>query len=301
MRGWVLPVMRRRFPLAAAAALLLIAGCGGSSTVGPTPLPPPGEVVLVGAGDIAFCSDLAPAEATAKLLDGTSGTIFTAGDNVQGAGSLSDYRDCFAPTWGRHIQRIRPSPGNHDYDTAGGSPYYSYFGSNAGSDLGYYSYDLGTWHIISLNSNIAAGPGSPQFDWLATDLTQTGAPCTLAYWHHPLFSSGQNGATLSMQSVWHLLYAYGVDVVLNGHDHVYERFGPQDANGVADAAHGIRQFTVGTGGAPLYPFVRVSANSEVRGRAHGILKLTLRSGSYGWEFMPVAGQSLHDAGSAVCH
>jgi len=302
MRGWVLPVMRRRFPVAAAAALLLIAGCGGSSTVGPTPPPTPGEAVLVGAGDIALCSDLAPAEATAKLLDTIYATVFTAGDNVQGVGTIEEYRECFEPTWGRHKGHMQPAPGNHDYATAGGAAYFDYFSGLAGSPgASYYSYRLGSWHILALDSNIAISAGSPQLRWLARDLNEAQTECTLAYFHHPLFSSGPNGPTPAVQDLWRVLHSYGVDVVVCGHDHLYERFRLQNPDGQLDSAGGIRQFVVGTGGAPLYQAVRPAANSDVRASVHGVLKLTLRYGAYDWEFVPVAGQSFRDSGTGACH
>ena len=288
--------------LALAAGMAWLAGCGGNTTTGPTPTPPSSAVVLVGAGDIALCDDLTAAEATAKLLDATSGAVYTTGDNVYYTGTLENFRRCYDPTWGRHVTRTRPTPGNHEYSEPGAAGYFAYFGSNAGpADLGYYSYDLGAWHIIALNNYVPAGPGSAQLDWLAGDLSDNPAPCILAYWHHPLFSSGPNGPGPKMQDVWRLLYAHGVEIVLNGHDHLYERFGLQDPDGRPDPTRGIRQFTVGTGGAPLYPFVRISPNSEVRASFYGVLKLALGAGAYSWEFMSIAGQSFHDAGTGTCH
>lgn len=295
-------VCAMRRVIACAAATAWLSSCGGNTPTGPTPPPPSGDAVLVGAGDIAWCSDLTAAEATAKLLDATPGTIFTAGDNVYDNGSLESFQRCYEPNWGRHKNRTRPSPGNHEYDAAGAAGYFAYFGSNAGpANLGYYSYNLGTWHIVSLNSLVPAKSGSAQLAWLESDLSENQAPCTLAYWHFPLFSSGQNGPKQAMQDVWRLLYDQGVDVVLSGDDHLYERFGPQDPDGRRDPARGIRQFTVGTGGAALYQFVRVAPNSEVRFSAYGVLKLTLRSGTYDWEFLPVAGGSFRDFGTGPCH
>jgi 3',5'-cyclic AMP phosphodiesterase CpdA len=294
--------MRRLAVFAAGAAIVAVARCGGNTATGPSPPPAAGESVLVGAGDIALCSALAPAEATAKLLDAIPGTVFTAGDNVQAVGAMEEFRQCFDPTWGRHKTRMQPSPGNHDYATAGGAAYFEYFGGIAGSPgASYYSYDLGSWHIISLDSNIAAGPGSPQLEWLAKDLKTAWTQCTLAYFHHPLFTSGPNGPNVAVQDMWRVLYARGVDVIVNGHDHLYERFRLQDPDGQPDSAHGIREFIAGTGGAPLYQAVRVAANSEVRASVHGVLKLILRNGTYDWVFVSVAGQPFRDSGTDACH
>jgi acid phosphatase type 7 len=260
--------------------------------------------VFVGAGDIGHCDPeyMGNAEATARLLDATSGTIFTTGDNVQKAGAFEEYRDCFSPTWHRHVGRIRPSPGNHDYQTASGAAYFSYFGAAAGpSGLGYYSYDLGAWHIISLNGNVSMKAGSAQANWLKQDLDASRALCTLAYWHQPLFTSSTHGYDATSLNAWQLLYDHGAEVVLNGHDHWFERFAPQDPSGRRDDARGIRQFTVGTGGYALYDLVRLQPNSEVHGSAHGVLKLTLRGDSYDWQFIPIAGASFTDSGTGTCH
>jgi acid phosphatase type 7 len=252
------------------------------------------------AGDIADCG--AGATATAALLDDLPGTVLTVGDNVYPTGSAADYRACYEPTWGRHKARTRPSPGNHDYDQPRAAPYFAYFGANAGPEgRGYYGFDLGAWHVVSLNSNVAAEAGSAQERWLRADLAAHPAPCALAYWHHPLFSSGAHGNDPRMRDVWRVLYAYGVDVVLNGHDHGYERFGRQDPDGGADPEHGIRQFVVGTGGATLRPFGAPQALSRVReSAAHGVLRLTLRPTGYEWQFVPVSGRAFLDAGSGTC-
>jgi acid phosphatase type 7 len=267
------------------------------------------DEVFVGAGDIAgfWTQD----EATAKLLDNIvtqfpSAMVFTAGDNAYPNGAAAEFNTYYAPTWGRHKARTRPSPGNHDYNSSGAGPYYSYFGANAGpAGRGYYSYNLGpSWHIISLNSNVAAGAGSAQEQWLRTDLEAAiTAPCTLAYWHHPRFSSGANhGNDARTDALFRALYEYGTDVVVTGHDHIYERFAPQDPNAQADPT-GIREFVVGTGGAGLYGIGTIRANSEVRGGApngaHGVLKLTLKEGNYDWEFISIAGQTFRDTGNAA--
>lgn len=306
---------RSLLPVLALCVLSGALACSGGSTTptSPSEAPPSAmavplpaasaPAVLVGAGDIAHCGpDLATAESTASLLDTIDGTVFTAGDNSQDSGTDREYRECFEPTWGRHKARMRPSPGNHDYGTAGAAPYFAYFGALAGAPGGgYYSYEVGGWHVIALNSNIPMGAGSPQAAWLRHDLESSQSRCTVAYWHHPLVSSGTNGGTEAVRDAWSVLYEYGTEIVLNGHDHLFERFAPQDAAGRSDPARGIRQFTVGTGGYPLYEVKRLQPNSEVLGRAHGVLKLTLHADSYEWRFIPVPGSSFSDSGAGVCH
>ena len=261
---------------------------------------PAANEVFVGAGDIAKCG-VGDAEATAKLLDRIPGTVFTLGDNVQDAGADAEYANCFEPTWGRHRSRMLPTVGNHDWFGGHGRPYFSYFGASAGpAGLGYYSQTVGAWHVISLNSEIPAGPGSPQYEWLKADLAASPAACTLAMWHRPLFTSGPNENAAHMRDAWRLLGHYGAELVLSGHNHMYERFAPQDADGRADP-RGPRQFVVGTGGYPLYGRARAQAHSEVLdANTWGVLKLTLKSASYAWEFVPVAGKSFRDSGSGTC-
>ena len=264
----------------------------------PTPLP---VAVLVGAGDIANC-DPNGAEATARLLDHIDGTVVTLGDHAYPNGTGSDFERCYEPTWGRHKQRTRPSPGNHDYQSNRAAPYFAYFGANAGpAGRGYYSYDLGAWHIIALNSHIAAGSDSDQAMWLRADLAANPVACTLAYWHVPLFSSGAvHGNDNTMKAIWDILAEAGADGVVAAHEHTYERFAPQTSSGRADP-NGIRQFVVGTGGAGLYAFGQIQPNSEARSNdSYGVLKLTLRATSYDWEFVPVAGRTFSDSGSAAC-
>ena len=258
------------------------------------------DVVFVGAGDIANCDLLSGARATATLLDGIEGTIFTLGDHAYAQGTKAEFRECYEPTWGRHKARTRPTPGNHDYMTDRGRPYFDYFGAAAGSPkLGYYSFDLGAWHIISLNSSVPGGVPA-QAKWLREDLAAHPVDCVLAYWHEPVYSSGPHTPEQTMHGLWSILYKAGADVVMNGHDHLYERFAPQDDRGRPDAA-GIRQFIVGTGGGGVYAFGRVAANSEVRNNTtYGVLKLTLSPGRYAWEFVPMAGSQFRDSGSAAC-
>jgi acid phosphatase type 7 len=276
-----------------------------SPAVAPSLVRWPNEVNLIGAGDIAWCFHYGD-EATAKLLDTLRGTVFTAGDNVYREGTASEYADCYNPTWGRHKARTRPSPGNHDYLTSRGAPYYAYFGSRAGpSGRGYYSYTLGSWHVISLNSNVSMAAGSAQYTWLQHDLAASTALCTLAYWHHPLFASGiQVGGSTGSKPLWNLLYAAGADVVVVGHEHNYERFAPQTPGGLANASYGLREFVVGTGGKTLSNEVRSPrlANSQVfNGMTWGVLVLRLGEGGYRWKFVPVSGRSFTDAGSTACH
>jgi len=282
----------------ALAALALLVGCGGD-----IPGAPLDGVVLVGAGDIADCGSGGD-EATALLLDGISGTVFTAGDNAYDDGTAQEFADCYAPSWGRHRARTRPSPGNHDYNTAGAAPYYAYFGANAGpAGVGYYSYDLGTWHIVSLNSNIAMSAGSAQEQWLRADLAAAaGASCVLAYWHHPRFSAGTHGNSTSVGPLWDALYELGADVVVNGHEHNYQRFLPQAPDGARDDARGLVEFVVGTGGRGHTDLVAPIANlATANTDTDGVLKLTLGDGAFAWEFVPVAGRSYRDAGSRPCH
>ena len=259
-------------------------------------------MVFVGAGDIANCGTTTD-EATAKLLDGISGTVFTAGDNAYTNGTDAEFAACYEPTWGRHKARTRPAPGNHDYNTSGATGYFNYFGASAGpSGRGYYSYDLGDWHIISLNSEVGTSPGSAQEVWLRADLAANTKQCTLAYWHKPRFSSGEHGNDNVSQPLWQALYEFNAEVVVTGHDHNYERFAPQTATGVADATRGLREFVVGTGGTDLRGVGTPIANSEVvNSDTHGVMKFTLRAGGYDWEFIPIAGKTFTDRGSGTCH
>jgi hypothetical protein len=239
--------------------------------------------------------------ATARLLDRFSGTVFTAGDNAYMTGTREEFQNCYGPGWGRHLSRTRPSIGNHDFIN-GGAAYFQYFGASAGfAGAGYYSYAVGPWKVIALNSEIPSGTGSAQMDWLVNELATTGASCTAVYWHRPLFSSGRHGDNPDMRVVWRTLYQFNVDLVIGGHDHTYERFAPQDPDGRFDPARGIREFVVGTGGAPLYEFPNVRPNSEVRAAVWGVAAFTLGPGGYQWEFVPVEGQTFHDSGSGSCH
>ena len=278
-------------------------GKSGTSAVTVTAPSGGGSNVFVGAGDISDCGNDND-EATAKLLDGIAGTVYTTGDNVYSSGTATEFATCYDPTWGRHKARTKPAPGNHDYNTSGASGYYGYFGSLAGpSGRGYYSFDLGDWHIISLNSEVSMSAGSAQEIWLRADLAASTKQCTLAYWHKPRFSSGTNhGSLSSAQPLWQALYDFHAEIVLNGHEHNYERFAPQTPTGAADATNGIREFVVGTGGESHYTGMSPIANSQVfNGTTFGVLKLTLSAGTYSWQFIPVSGQSFTDSGSGTCH
>ena len=265
------------------------------------------DPVLVGAGDIAGC-DTTGDEATAKLLDSISGTVFTAGDNAYNSGTASEFSNCYNPSWGRLKARTKPTVGNHEYITSGASGYFGYFGSAAGDPKkGYYSYNLGEWHIVSLNSMCENVGGcdstSPMLSWLKNDLAANPKKCTLAYFHYPLFSSGsEHGSMPKMKPAWGVLYAANADVVISGHDHDYERFAPQRPDGTLDTTRGIREFVVGTGGKSHYRFGTIKANSQVRNAdTNGVLKLTLHPSSYEWKFVPVAGKTFTDSGTTSCH
>lgn len=262
-----------------------------------------GPATLVGAGDIGRCSTGHP-DATAALLDSIPGVVFTAGDNVYEDGTSTEWNTCYARTWGRHKGRTHPSMGNHDFYTDSGGPYYDYWGAAAGErGKGYYSYNIGPWHIVVLNSMVNHSTGSPQELWLRADLGHHKAHCTLAYFHYPRFSSGrEQHSDPGMQPVWQDLYDAGADVVISGHSHVYERFAPQTPSGQTDSTRGIREFVVGTGGASLLDFDIIEPNSEVRDNStYGVIRLRLYRGHYEWDFIPVAGGQLHDSGAAACH
>jgi hypothetical protein len=294
--------------LAALLGTLLALGCAPERP----PQPPPSGEVIVAAGDIADCGEEGD-EQTARLVEGIEGgTVLALGDNAYEDGTAEEFKECYGPTWGQFKERTKPTPGNHDYETEGASAYFEYFGDAAGDpEEGYYSYDLGSWHIVALNSNcgegeVRCGPGSAQRKWLEEDLAANSdeGRCTLAYMHHPRFSSGEeHGSTPKLEPLWEALYEAGADVVLSGHEHNYERFAPQDPYGKADPQRGIRQFVVGTGGRSHYPILDLLANSEVHNdETYGVLKLTLHPKSYEWRFVSVEGaQGFTDSGSARCH
>jgi hypothetical protein len=272
-------------------------------------------VTLVGAGDIASCTSKGDT-ATARLLANIPGTVLAIGDNAYGEGSAAQFRNCYNPTWGRFKARTKPVVGNHEYRTSGASGYFNYFGAAAGEPgKGYYSYNRGAWHIVALNSEckywatgFKDGPSrcssqkqTNMIAWLKNDLAANPTRCTLAYFHQPRFSSGYGGNALETRPIWNALYAAHADVVLSGHDHIYERFARQSPSGSLDTSRGIRQFTVGTGGVNHGGIGTIKANSQVRNTtSYGVLKLRLRSTSYSWKFVPVAGKTFTDSGSNFC-
>jgi hypothetical protein len=260
------------------------------------------DPVLVGAGDIASCVSSGDEE-TSRLLDQIPGDVFTVGDNAYLSRRMRNPFPCYDASWGRHKSRTRPVPGNHEYEGGYIDAYFDYFGSAAGErGKGYYSYDLGAWHIIALNTMIDAGPSSPQGRWLSKDLSQNRRFCTLAYFHHPRFSSGPHHTSRRAVDLWTALARAGVDVVISGHDHIYERFSPMTADGDVDARAGMREFVVGTGGYSHYSIDKIARNSEVRNNnTYGVIRLVLHNRDYEWRFMPVRGGRFSDAGRGTCH
>jgi acid phosphatase type 7 len=301
--------MRTRV-FAFALAAVVASACSKSPTA-PTAVPATVSVsagttsaateVLVGAGDIANCGTTGAA-ATADLIGSQPGTVFTAGDNAYPSGSAQDFRDCYGPTWGRFLSRTRPAPGNHEYETAGAAGYFDFFGSRAGSgNAGYYAYSLGAWRIIVLNSEVPVSANSGQADWLKSELAAHPGGCSAAIWHRPLVSSGPHGDNADMRDLFQILYDAGVEFVVSGHDHLYERFSPVDPGGRPDSVRGVRQFIVGTGGTTLTGPVRMRLGSEVQATNWGIIRFDLSSGSYRWQFISVSGESFADSGVEMCH
>ena len=257
--------------------------------------------IFVGAGDISSCSNSGD-EATAKLLDAIPdpATVYNIGDDAYDNGTTSEFNNCYNPTWGRHKYRTKPTPGNHEYNTSGAAPYYAYFGAAAGpSGRGYFSYDLGAWHILSLNSNVSSSAGSAQDTWLRADLAAHPNQCILAYYHHPLYSS--TATYTSSRGLVNALYAYHADLILNGHRHYYEREKPMDPTGKVDLVNGYREIIAGTGGIGGGSTSSSSFTETSNGSTFGVLKLYLYDDSYAWKFIPVAGKTYTDSGSAVCH
>lgn len=309
------------------AGLLLAADCRLPVYTTPFPGAPaesptlPGAAVLVGAGDIGSCQSRGD-ERTAALVDsllraasaaGVAAAVFTVGDNAYPRGRAGDFRNCFGPSWGDTsrliMTRLRPTPGNHEYLSSDAKPYFEYFGARAGDPgRGYYSYDVGAWHIVALNSVIAVhghfsdADRAAQEEWLRADLAANPRRCTMAYFHHPRFSSGLHGGEPRTERLWTILFEAGVELIVNGHDHLYERFAPQTPAGVIDTVSGITQFIVGTGGGPLRSArIRSAANSEVRVQGHfGVLKLVLGDGEYRHAFIDTQ-RRLWDVGGGTCH
>ncbi len=246
--------------------------------------------------------------ATADLVIQTKPTaVLALGDNQYEKGEFINFQKSYEPSWGRFKAITRPVPGNHEYYKSNAEGYFQYFGKLAGDrGKGYYSFNLGSWHLIALNSNCDAiggcNTGSAQEKWLKADLKKNPKNCTLAYWHHPRFSSGVHGNNKIVEDLWQDLYNAGTEVVLSGHDHNYERFAPQGLTENLDPKKGIRQFVVGNGGKNLYPFKTLRPNSEVRdNETYGVVKVVLHAKSYDWELMPIAGDTFTDKGSTPCH
>lgn len=304
------PFMPARMTIPAALAACLHLGAAAQTI--PTSAAP--SYTVLAAGDIAHCSQpdtrwtgaAATAAVVAHVLSSTPhAAVLLLGDNVYERGTEEEFAHCYGPTWGRFKARTHPAPGNHEYYTKGAAGYFRYFGAAAGA--GYYSLTLGSWRVYSLDSNLDGEAQAAQLDWLRRDLARHPARCTLAYWHHPLYSSGWHGSKAHMRPAWEILQAAGAELVLAGHDHVYERFAPQDAGGRLDAARGMRQFVVGTGGAYSTPFSWPLPNSEVRDNSRtGVLRLDLDEGGYRWEFLEAQYHGFPngrapDRGGAPCH
>jgi hypothetical protein len=309
----------------ASLAVVVVSGCSDTSrpptapSISPQPpiagnLPPPTPVPpqtppfspsgataqVIAVGDIGMCSERLAVARTAALVDQFPGVLLLLGDLAYMHGTIQNFQDCFDPSWGRFRNRWRPVPGNHEYETAFAAGYRQYFGdSGMPNGTTFYSFRTGDWLVLMLDSNLSTRAGSEQYEFVRATLRTTRPPCTMAVWHHPLFSSGPNGPNAFMRDMWTLLYDADADVVLAGHDHLYERFGKQDVDGRSDA-RGLRQFIVGTGGAQLYEFQRQEVNSQARHRIHGVLRLTLLPTSYQWSFIDGGGLTL-DSGTDGCH
>lgn len=263
-------------------------------------------VVVLAAGDVAYCptgyatSNALQTAATLRRVPGVP--VLVLGDLAYFSGTPAEFNDCFDPTWGVEKPRLRPTPGNHEYVTPGAAGYFAYFGSQAGrTTRGFYSFDVGDWHIVSLNSSIDSATGSVQERWLRDDLTKSSRRCILAYWHHPLFTSSPRGYNNKMLDIWRTLHEFKATLILNGHEHNYERFARQTPDGVADPINGMRQIIAGTGGLGMTPMVNVATNSEVRqALGYGLLKLTLSGTGYAWDYLPAVEGVFVDSGADTC-
>jgi hypothetical protein len=280
-----------------------------------------GASVMIGAGDIAGCDNGGDAR-TAMIVDSVlradsvakvTDAVFTVGDNAYNEGTAAQFKNCFGPTWGdstkRIMKKIHPAAGNHEYLSRAANPYYAFFGAAAGPEgIGYYSYDVGTWHVVVLNSEMVVNPGfsdqdrKRQEDWLLKDLKDHAKPCTVAYWHHPRFSSGWHGSDARLAPIWLILYDNNVDLVIGGHDHDYERFIAQTPSGAPDSTKGIIEIVIGTGGEELRGFAaKVIRNSVAQIEGHfGVLKLTLGAGEFRSAFIDDKGR-IWDPSGGKCH
>ena len=286
-------------PTAPSAVTNLAATTPGPDDPSGPPFTPTGQTaVVLAVGDIGECNSVG-VPLTARLVERSEGQVLLPGDLAYMHGSMSDFQRCFEPWWGQFRHRWRPAPGNHEYETPGAAGYFQFFGAAAGQGgRSYYSFRAGDWLVLMLNSNIPTGRGTPQYEFVRTELVSNRNPCALAVWHHPVFTSGPNGPSPFMRDLWALLYENNADVIVNGHDHLYERFGRQDVEGRADP-RGMRQFIAGTGGARLYDFQRSAANSESRVKAFGVLHLTLNPTNYAWSFVDTNG-GVADSGADGC-
>jgi hypothetical protein len=299
--------MIKTVSLLASMALAVLVACVMAALAAGPGVGRTATVTLVGAGDIASCSQTNDS-ATARLLGNIPGTVYTLGDNVYPSGTADRFRKCYDPTWGKYKRRTKPTLGNHDYTTNGASAYFDYFGARAGErGKGYYSYDRGRWHIVALNSECdkvgGCGGSSPQGRWLKRDLeANEDKTCTLAYWHEPLYASGTGSDSPAVRPFWNILYRHDAEVILAGHAHRYERYAKITPDG-ARSAKGIRQFIVGTGGEPGGDFDGPYHPDMQRFKRNtpGVLKLSLRADSYAWKFVPVAGENFTDKGTDPCH
>ncbi len=281
------------------------------ATAAATPELPMLDPILVGAGDIGACS-LPGDFQTASIIEGIIKAapsnqkveVFTAGDNAYPSGAVGEFANCYDPSWGRFKAITHPSPGNHDYVTPGATGYFHYFGKYAGTHgVSYYSYNLGAWHIQSLDSNSPMRPGTPQGKWIEADLKANHSLCVMVYYHHPTFTSRpEPDRPADAFAVFNTLYRYGVSVVISGHVHIYERFLPQNADGLFDPANGLREFIAGTGGAtPAHPSSRLLPNSQAQHADDwGVLKFTLHPTSYDWEFISTSGKFSDSGSGAFC-
>lgn len=267
---------------------------------------------IYAAGDIADCRKMPPeltmAMQTAAIIENglqqnSLAYAMTLGDNSYPIGKPEEFRECYDKTWGKFKTRTLPSPGNHDYGVPLAAGYYNYFDELAGSERrGYYQKTLGNWLVLSLNSNIKAEAMRSQLQWLKNTLQEHQGRCVLAFWHHPVISSGGHGSLDTMQEAWSILAEAKADVVLSSHDHHYERFAALNGAGMPDPKNGMRSFIVGTGGAKLSPLFLIKNGSEVRqNEQHGVLKLQLHSSSYEWEFIAAPSRKVLDRGQANCH
>ena len=308
---------------------LAVSRCGGSTPASPTPVTPPVVVVpdppivtepplnespqttppttppsgttwINVVGDTGWCGSPVMAQ-LARLMEQLGGDIIFAGDLAYDTGTMDEFRRCFDPSYGRFRSRFWAVPGNHDYMTPGAAGYYTYFGDRAGpTRTGYYSLRMGGWHVLLLNSNVPMVRNSPQYTWVQNELTGSTSRCTLAVWHHPFDSSGPNGPNPIQRDLWDLLYQRNVDVVVSAHDHIYERFAPQDPSNRSDPARGIRLFISGGGGAPPYQRARQALRSEMMVSTNGLLRLKLDTALYEWEYVGANGNVL-DRGLNICH